>query len=156
MPEKLICPKCNKPSYTAAPDSYNACPYCGFISNNECSIGPEKRVDERFYWSASCQLSRKDTQDSHSVLITAKTEDISQTGLKIRYEGEKLIPGNRVSISIKDLHLETSAQIIWSRSINEEDSESGLLSQSQINLPFNNQQGKSVFTKNSLLKEFLT
>ena len=156
MPEKLICPKCNKASYTAAPDSYSPCPYCGFISNNEFSLGPDKRVDERFYWSSSCELMGNDKGDSHPTLITAKTEDISQTGLKIRYSGEKLLPGNQVNISVKDLNLETSAQIIWSKSINEDGSESGLCSLNRIVLPFNSEEGKPVFNKKSLLKEFRT
>lgn len=31
MAEELICPKCNKPSYTAAPYDPTPCPYCGFV-----------------------------------------------------------------------------------------------------------------------------
>ncbi len=31
MAEELICPKCNKPSYTAAPYDPTPCSYCGFV-----------------------------------------------------------------------------------------------------------------------------
>ncbi|MBI3399408.1 MAG: hypothetical protein HY026_09310 [Deltaproteobacteria bacterium] len=31
MAEKLICPKCKRPSYTTAPYEPSPCPYCGFI-----------------------------------------------------------------------------------------------------------------------------
>lgn len=154
MPEKLICPECNKPSYTASPESYNPCPYCGFIFNNKSLIGPDKRLEQRLYWSASCQLSQKDTTDSGSTLIMAKTEDISQTGLRIRYAGGKLIPGNTVNISIKDLNLETSALVMWSKDMNEGDKQAGLHSLSEVHLPFHSQQGKPVFNEKSLLKEF--
>lgn len=84
----------------------------------------------------------------------AKTEDISQTGLKIRYTGGKLIPGNTVNISIKDLNLETSALVIWSNDMNEGGKQAGLRSLSQVHLPFHTRQGKPVFNEKSLLKEF--
>jgi len=31
MAEEMICPKCKKTSYTAAPYKPSSCPYCGFI-----------------------------------------------------------------------------------------------------------------------------
>lgn len=147
MPEKLICPECNKPSYTSSPESYNPCPYCGFIFNNKSSIGPDKRLEQRLYWSTSCQLSKTDAANSQSTLIMAKTEDISQTGLRIRYAGGKLIPGNTVNISIKDLNLETSALVMWSKDMNEADKEAGLHSLSEVHLPFHYHDGKPVISE---------
>ena len=35
MAEEMICPKCKKTSYTAAPYTLSPCPYCGFVFYKE-------------------------------------------------------------------------------------------------------------------------
>jgi len=41
MAEEMICPKCERPSYTAAPYEPSPCPYCGFIFRKTRSSNPE-------------------------------------------------------------------------------------------------------------------
>jgi hypothetical protein len=46
MAEEMICPKCERPSYTAAPYEPSPCPYCGFIFRKILSNIPNDDEDK--------------------------------------------------------------------------------------------------------------
>ena len=58
--------------------------------------------------------------------LTAKTQDISQYGTKIRYAGKPLTPGDTVDIYTDMFNQLSRANVMWSMSINETDSMVGL------------------------------
>jgi len=119
MAEQLVCQNCNKSYYTTESTTPHPCPHCGFIFNS-------KRAEERFHWSAYCHIFDEKIYNPMHAPLVAKTQDISQHGVKIRYVGEPLTPGDTVDIQIVMFNLIKTAHVMWSKSINKTDSLVGL------------------------------
>lgn len=133
MANQLVCPNCNKQSYTAAVTAPGPCPYCGFIFSN---FNPDKRSEPRFHWSAYCHVLSEETEGaSHTPELISKTENISKHGVKIRYAGKQLSPGRLVNINIMSLNLKRQAKVMWSNSENGIDTLAGLQLIEPMQLP---------------------
>lgn len=95
---------------------------------------PPIRHEERFEWSVYCQLSADGQSDPTSVMLVAKTLDISHHGAKIRYFGRPLAAGKRANIYLRELDLKRDVTIVWSKRLNESVI-SGLMSTEDITVP---------------------
>lgn len=93
--------------------------------------GTDRRAEDRFSWSAYCDIF---DGKIHNPLL-AKTEDISQNGVKIRYVGEPLTPGDTVNIHIKNLNIQRVAKVVWSKTVNKLDSLSGMRFMEPMQMP---------------------
>lgn len=122
MVQKLICPDCNKPSYTSDDGIYSPCPYCGLVFSKN---GYDKRKEKRFDWKVNCQVSVKDGQ-SNNINLTAITQDVSQNGMGIRYTGVLLAAASAVDVCITDLNLRRTAKVMWSKTVCGQTVESGI------------------------------
>ncbi len=122
MVQKLICPNCNKPSYSSDDRLYSPCPYCGLIFSKE---GNDRRKERRFDREVNCQISGKDRQ-SNNISLLAVTQDVSQNGMGIRYTGTLLPPASTVDVYITDLNLHRTAEVMWSKSYADRFVNSGL------------------------------
>lgn len=80
---------------------------------------PAKKREERLEWSIYCQLWADGLSEPASVVLMAKTLDISHHGTKIRYFGKPLPPGKKANIYLKDLDLKRDVTVMWSKSLNE-------------------------------------
>ncbi len=106
MVKELLCPQCEKLSYTAAEEVYSPCPYCGFIFSGR--HGSDKRI-----------IPRIETKESFLLQINnkkyrANTVNISETGVCI--ETEKKVPltsSKLLGLNIPYLNLKTRAKIVW-------------------------------------------
>ena len=95
--------------------------------------GMERRAEERFHWTAYCQVFEERIYKTTPLI--AKTQDISRNGVKIRYVGEMLPPGSDANIHIMNLNLRRAAKIMWAKAINELDTVAGLKFMEPIQLP---------------------
>lgn len=132
MTKKLICPSCNRANYTSSPDAYTPCVYCGLVFSEDSSVGPNKRLESRYYWSTDCQIF----EGVNLSPLTAETETIAPNGVGIRYAGRLLVAGKRVTMHIKNPDIETSAIVVWSKTENNLSAVSGLRFLESISLPF--------------------
>lgn len=130
MVEKLLCPKCGKYSYTSASELYSPCPYCGNVFSN---LSFDRRAAKRFYWSAECRVFEED--DYNQEFFTANIQDISSSGMKIKYRGEGLSPKSMVNIHIMDMNLSIEAKIRWIETKNSSSAVAGLQFVAPILLP---------------------
>ena len=106
MVKELLCPQCDKLSYTAAEEVYSPCPYCSFIFSGR--HGSDKRV-----------IPRIETKENFTLQINKKkyhanTVNISETGVCI--EADKKVPltsSKLLGLNIPYLNLKTRAKIVW-------------------------------------------
>ncbi|MBI3752790.1 MAG: response regulator [Deltaproteobacteria bacterium] len=96
-------------------------------------FNPASRSEPRFHWSAYCRILEEGPGNITSV--TAKTEDISKNGIRIRYVGGPLQTGRLVNIHIMSLDLRRPAKIVWSKAANEIDFMAGLQLVESMPLP---------------------
>ena len=135
MAEKIICPNCKKDSYSLDANSYSLCPYCDYVFSSRGGMGPNQRTEHRLPWSAYCHIFAKDIRSPGAMVLLAKTQDISRNGAKVGYVGEPLIVGDTVNIYIKDLNLRRVVTVMWSKTVNEAASVSGLKFIESIPIP---------------------
>ncbi|MBI5894074.1 MAG: response regulator [Deltaproteobacteria bacterium] len=90
------------------------------------------RKEERFSYSTYCGINIE--RLSNSSPLIAKTENISKNGMKVRYIGEPLIPGSKISIYMMNLNLQRDAKVMWSKAMDEMVSVTGLNFTEQIQL----------------------
>ena len=95
----------------------------------------ERRMEKRFHLSSYCLISPEDGPHTQTISLTAKTQDISQNGAKIRYLGQELKPGSSVNMHIMNLNIRRTAKIIWSKALSELDVISGLRFMEPIPIP---------------------
>lgn len=145
MSESLTCPNCSRVSYSAAPGSYNSCPYCGIIFSSKGSLGPDKRREERFHWSAYSHMFTEELKGPGSLVLLAKTENLSRNGARIRYIGAPLAVGVMINMYIRDMNLQRTVAVMWSRNVSETGVLSGLRSFESIPLPFYENQEPNAF-----------
>ena len=93
----------------------------------------DKRAEKRFHWSAYCLIFNAGKYSSTP--LGAKTQDISQNGVKIRHIGEPLSLGEAIKIHIMSLDLRVDAMVMWSKSTNGIDTLAGLRFVKPIQLP---------------------
>ena len=106
MVNELLCPQCEKLSYTAAEEVYSPCPYCGFIFSGR--HGSDKRI-----------IPRIETKESFTLQINnknyrANTVNISETGVCIETDKKVPLTSSRLlGLNIPYLNLKTRAKIVW-------------------------------------------
>ena len=93
----------------------------------------DRRAEKRFHWSAYCLIFNAGKYSSTP--LGAKTQDISQNGVKIRHIGEPLSLGEAIKIHIMSLDLRVDAMVMWSKSTNGIDTLAGLRFVKPIQLP---------------------
>ncbi len=72
----------------------------------------ETRVENRYNWTGECSV---DAAGKH----TGKTMDISSTGVKMYYEGEKVEEGSKIMVHIPDIGYDGMAIVMWSFTMGE-------------------------------------
>ena len=101
---RLVCPKCQKDSYSSGADYFNPCPYCGFIFSGK--YGSDKRHEGRDKQEIPFVFPY---QGEH---LEATTVDFSEKGLGIEILGEPPIAiGDTINIFIGDLQVR--AKVMW-------------------------------------------
>ncbi len=110
MAERLLCPKCGRPSYTAATAAYLPCPHCGCVFSK---AGPSRRERERVRKELSFALVYSGRS------IPSRTVDICGDrrikGLRISVEGiQPLKEGETLTLDIPQLGLRGArARVVW-------------------------------------------
>lgn len=105
---RLVCPKCRKDSYRANVESFDPCPYCGFIYSG--TYGSVRRCEERIKQEIPFVFSY---QEQH---FEASTVDFSERGLGIEIFGKPPIAaGNTIDLAIGDLRI--GGKVIWVRKL---------------------------------------
>jgi hypothetical protein len=101
---RLICPRCNKDSYSASADIFKPCPYCGILFSGK--YGVEKRNEYRIQKEINVTLSTEH-QD-----FEAKTINFSEKGLCIQLSGNPALPpGDVFNLNIYDSRIK--ARLLW-------------------------------------------
>ncbi|HBR17094.1 MAG: hypothetical protein A3G39_10885 [Deltaproteobacteria bacterium RIFCSPLOWO2_12_FULL_43_16] len=95
--------------------------------------GQDRRVEERFLWLGDCRIFKDKIYDATP--LSAKIQDISASGITVRYTGKPLAAGNSVTIHIIGLNLRTDAHIVWSKTMNEIETTAGLQFMEPISIP---------------------
>lgn len=104
---KLSCPRCENPFFTAAREPHLPCPYCGFLVK---TLEPDRRDQGRTMTQKLCDLLKGE------VRVPVKTVDLSDTGVGIKMTG--YLPFDKddtVSILLEDFEIERKAQVIWTK-----------------------------------------
>ncbi len=110
--ERMVCPKCKNPCYTAAPSAYLPCPYCGFVFSIK---GPTRRAYERIRKEVDCLVLWQDRS------IPSRTCDIETNGriygLRVAVrEALSLKEGEEIRIKAPSLGLEeVKTCVVWQR-----------------------------------------
>ncbi len=101
---RLICPKCNKDSYSADVESYRPCPYCGYVFSGK--YGPDKRSANRMERKIPFVFPYQGQS------LKASAVDFSEKGIGIKIFGEPPIAvGDTIDLSIGDLQIK--AKVVW-------------------------------------------
>jgi PilZ domain len=101
---RLICPECEKDSYSASAEAFKPCPYCGIVFSGR--FGREKRNEDRSSTDFNIGFSYKGKN------LEASTVNISETGLSIKLTADQSLPvGDIMDLKVRDTHLK--ARIIW-------------------------------------------
>lgn len=95
----------------------------------------ERRIEKRFHLSSYCLISPEDGPHTQTIPLTAKTQDISQNGVKVRYLGQEIKEGSSVNIQIINLNIRRTAKIMWSKAMSELDVVAGLRFMEPIPIP---------------------
>ena len=102
----LICPSCDNSLFTAARDSSLPCPECGHM----VSSAEERRRGERINAQKACDIHKGD------VRISAKTVDISETGLGIKLMGYLPFDEDEtIHVSLNGTGEEKLARVVWTK-----------------------------------------
>lgn len=111
--KKIICPSCQKPSYTAAIDSNLPCPFCGFFLFGDGGL--DRRALKRVLTQNECEIFNGGTR------LSAQAVDISKTGVGIKIPCEVSFDrGDSVNIIIQNFEVEGSARVVWIQKSNDD------------------------------------
>ncbi|MBI3399727.1 MAG: PilZ domain-containing protein [Deltaproteobacteria bacterium] len=114
MADEIICPRCKKESFTAAPYAYLPCPHCG---QSFSMSGMDKRFYPRVYREVAFSLN------VGSEVASAKTIDISRDGLGIAVTGTHNIPvGKTLNIYVPELGIDSKGEVVWQKVLKKETS----------------------------------
>lgn len=85
-----------------------------------------KRQEGRYALKAGCDIFEESEPGQRS--LAAVTENVSRNGLKVRYEGEPILPSTTVSVylSINGLSMHRAARVTWSMPVDGRSSASGV------------------------------
>ncbi|MBI5048014.1 MAG: PilZ domain-containing protein [Deltaproteobacteria bacterium] len=119
--ELLTCPECNNTFQHYAPFSYSPCPSCNTVFNKD---GKDRRSNLRIAKVVPCIFYIEGAYDRIS--FSAKTVDISESGVGIRYAIFPLPQNSIVEIEMMNLATNTLAVVMWSNEISKIESASGL------------------------------
>lgn len=119
--EILTCPECKKAFHHAAPFTYRPCPSCGTVFSKH---GKDRRIKPRMVKSIPCTLHLEGTYDRIS--FSAKTIDISDSGVGIRYSVFPLPQNSIVELEILNMAVSRVAVVVWSKEVSKIESASGL------------------------------
>lgn len=104
---RLNCPRCENPFYTAAKETHLPCPYCGFVVKFHEA---DRRIQDRTVTQKLADILKGE------VKIPVKTVDISDTGMGIKMMGYLPFDQNEtVDVFIKELEVEKKAQVVWTK-----------------------------------------
>jgi hypothetical protein len=107
---RLICPKCQKDSYSAGVESFTGCPYCGFIFSGR--YGDDRRCEERIKQETPFALSCQEQN------LEANTIDFSEKGLCIKIFSEPpMAAGDTIDLTIGDLRIR--AKVMWVKKLSD-------------------------------------
>ncbi|MEE9613435.1 MAG: response regulator [Thermodesulfobacteriota bacterium] len=95
--------------------------------------GVEGRKERRHGLEADCRVCEKGLPPRMSMKTV--TQDISRTGIKLRYGGRPLVPGSPVIVHIHDLYPQRDAKVVWSKGLTGADSLVGLGFAEPVPLP---------------------
>ncbi|MBE0428025.1 MAG: PilZ domain-containing protein [Nitrospirae bacterium] len=105
---KLLCPKCNKASYSADRQFYAPCPYCGHIFSGK--HGSDRRNEER----TTKKISFGFPHNGQS--LQANTKDLSRSGLCVEIFSElPITAGDDINLSIEDNRFK--ARVVWKKTL---------------------------------------
>jgi hypothetical protein len=102
-PVMRLCPRCKMVSYVSTMTWDSTCPHCSFHIGHWMNRRSSARREIRY----NIKIEHKDLYLSGTAL------DYSDGGMKISYEGNPLIPGDRILIRVKELAVNGSAEIKW-------------------------------------------
>lgn len=101
---RLICPRCNKDSYSASAEIFKPCPYCGILFSGK--YGVEKRKEYRIKKEMPLKLSCREQN------FDAQTINFSEKGLCVKlYDDPRFPVGDTLDLNIEDAKIK--AQLIW-------------------------------------------
>ncbi|MFQ5900208.1 MAG: PilZ domain-containing protein [Thermodesulfobacteriota bacterium] len=108
MVERVVCPKCNRASYTTAPEVFGPCPYCGFIFNWR---SPDRRIFDRAKTNIPLTINKNGS------VLAGNTMDISKRGAAVIAQNTfSLKEGDEVMCSFKDDQKEgKDSTVVWAR-----------------------------------------
>ncbi len=110
--KEIHCPACSQTFNvdTSNLENHISCLYCGCLFGMEkLNMRTERRTNRKGYCLIFGDRASKKTP------FVAKTEDMSQNGMMIRFSGKPLIPGNSISVYINGLTLHRTVQVKWSK-----------------------------------------
>ena len=104
--KKIICPSCQKASYTAAVDSNLPCPFCGFLLFGDSGL--DRRRLKRVLTQNECEIMNGTSK------VVAQAIDVSEGGVGVAISVETSFDkGDKVNVFIKDFEINTDATIVW-------------------------------------------
>lgn len=105
--QKLSCPRCENPFYTAARPNNLPCPFCGNVIRPD---EPDRRLGDRYPTQKGGDIVKGD------VRVPVKTVDLSPSGLGIKMMGYLPFEQNeKVTVLIKDLEIDRVAEVVWTK-----------------------------------------
>lgn len=104
---KLKCPECKNPFFTAAYELQMPCPYCGHVvMAGETNRRNEVRSAEQRF----CEILKG------GVRVPVKSVDFSETGIGIKMTGYLPFDANdTVEIVVQELDIEKKALVMWTK-----------------------------------------
>lgn len=108
---RIICPKCNKDSYSSSVENFKPCPYCGIIFSGK--HGADKRKEYRKNKEIPCVCTYKDIQ------MEATTVNFSNTGIGLKIFGMPSFPlGDILELKLVDSPIK--AEVKWVKTSHDE------------------------------------
>ncbi len=109
---RIICPKCNKDSYSSSVENFKPCPYCGIIFSGK--YGTDKRREYRKNKEIPCICMHKENQ------MEATTINFSNEGIGIKIFGKKSLPlGDIIELKLGDSPIK--GEVKWTVNLPNED-----------------------------------
>ena len=104
--KKIVCPSCQKASYTAAVDSNLPCPFCGFLLFGDSGL--DRRILKRVLTQNECEIKNGTSS------VIAQAIDISEGGVGVAISEEiSFDKGDKVSVFVKDFEIKSDATVVW-------------------------------------------
>ena len=108
---KIVCPKCTKPSYTTATEIYGPCPYCNHI----------------FYWNSTERrdFERKNNENPiilkfNKQVFTAEIRDISKGGIGVIIPGPNLVKkGDQIRCIFGESDEMRNTKVVWTEVVDD-------------------------------------